>query len=413
MTIEFNCPYCTALIRVPDNAGGGKGRCPKCATRISVPKVSPLKLAAPPADDEPVLFAPPPAADSPFAPTAASPVTAADAITFGEAGPETNEAAAPSGPLDIFAAPARPPGAFPTATPRQPVHPTSVAARLRKKKSGGAWLIPFLFGLIACGVGGWFAWPYFLTEQLGGELVAETADSLELPPGLVAKSSIRHSSSEVEAVLADLEKSPEPLLSTLMQVQLRGSSNGLLVHLNAGPKTRFYRIAVRDNAPLTSYLSKHAAELEEQRMQDIERTGTAFFTEYRRVVAKQADKSSLTGFRNTLALPALVRGLGHQLVANYGRTAYPCVYEDHEGAVYFLLPPDAREFEITGRKHADGTVMFPASYKIKVAGEIKVPAKKAEEPAGKLKDKQKPAAKEGEVSEEKMDSKDAAMKKGE
>ena len=405
MTIEFNCPYCTALIRVPDKAGGGKGRCPKCATRISVPKYSTAR---------PVV--PPPAADSPFAPPAAAPAApaaAGDAITFGEAGPETNEAAAPSGPLDIFAAPARPPGAFLTATPRQPVHPTSVAARLRKKKSGSAWLVPFLFGLIACGVGGWFAWPYFLTEQLGGELIAETADSLELPPGLVAKSSIRHSSSEVEAVLADLEKSPEPLISARMQVQLRGSSKGLLVHLNGGPKTQFYRIVVRDNAPLTNYLSKHSAELEEQRMQDIERTGTAFFAEYRRVATKKADKSSLKGFRDTLALPALVRGLGHQLVANYGRTAYPCVYEDHEGAVYFLLPPDAREFEITGRKHADGSVMFPATYKIKVAGEMKVPAKKEEEPADKSKDKKKPAAKDGDEPEEKMDSKDAAMKKGE
>jgi hypothetical protein len=177
------------------------------------------------------------------------------------------------------------------------------------------------------------------------------------------------------------------------------------VHLNAGPKSRFYRIETRGNEALTKYHSKHAAELEELRMKDIEQAGTAFVIDFRKVIKKEADLLSITGYRNSLALPALVKGLGHQLVASYGRTAYPCVYEDREGAVYFLLPPEVREFEITGRKLADGSVLFPAKYKIKIAGEMKVPPKKEEEPPGKSKDKKKPAAKEGDEPEEMMDSK--------
>ena len=39
MAIEFDCPYCTATIRVPDAFGGKQGRCPKCDTHLLVPLV--------------------------------------------------------------------------------------------------------------------------------------------------------------------------------------------------------------------------------------------------------------------------------------------------------------------------------------------------------------------------------------
>ncbi|HCK52778.1 MAG TPA: hypothetical protein DIC23_06140, partial [Planctomycetaceae bacterium] len=38
MAIEFNCPYCTAVIRVGDTAVGKKGTCPKCDTAVVVPR---------------------------------------------------------------------------------------------------------------------------------------------------------------------------------------------------------------------------------------------------------------------------------------------------------------------------------------------------------------------------------------
>src|SRR4029077_7529467 len=40
MPIEFNCRICNAMIRVPDKSAGGKGRCPKCGVRITVPRKS-------------------------------------------------------------------------------------------------------------------------------------------------------------------------------------------------------------------------------------------------------------------------------------------------------------------------------------------------------------------------------------
>lgn len=419
MAIEFNCPYCKALIRVPDSAGGGKGKCPKCATRMTVPKVSAPKRGAPPPVEQAVLFAAPPAKESPLARTAAPPVVDDVSDPFTGVGPEVLEEPDPAAPFE-----------FPAASEPQPDEPSDDAARspvrskaslgrkVARKVSRGLWLIPVVIALVLCGGFGWYAWQQYQSEQLGGELIAETADELELPPALVEKWSIKQEPDDVQAVLIDLEKSPVPLKSSLMEIELRGSSRGVFVHLKVGQSARFYRVDVSGNPPLAKYLSKHAANFEQRRMEEIEQVATAFAIEYRKVIAKKADQSSLTGFRNTLALPALVRGLGHQVVATYGRTIYPCVYEDRVGALYFLLPPDAKAFEISGRED-NGAVLFPARYKVKVAGKIEVFTKKDDEATGKSKDnksknKKGPVFKRSDEPEEKMDPKDdAAMKKGE
>ncbi len=427
MAIEFNCPYCSAVIRVPDNAAGGKGRCPKCSTRLSVPKVSAPKASAPnvaaprrsaPPPGEPgILFAAPPAEESQFKLTDAGPaVDDSPSIAFAESGLDGPREPDPAAPFE-FPDASEPEAAEPTdVTVRTPIRPKRSLARTLGR---GLWLIPVLLGLILAAGFGWFAWQEYGSERLIGEFTAETADELDLPPLLIEKFSIKQPSEDVQAVLIDLEKSPVPLTSSLMQVQFRGSSRGVLVQLNAGQATRFYRVEVGDNKPLAKYLGKHAADFEQRRMTEIEREATAFAIEYRKVIAKKADQNSLKDFRNTLALPALVRGLGHQIVATHGRTIYPCVYEDREGALYFLLPPDAKSFEISGREDGNRNVLFPGRYMVQVAGMMKVPAKK-DDATGTSKDKKnkpvrvfKRSDEPGEkMDSEKMDSKaDADMKK--
>ena len=67
MAIQFNCPYCTAAIQVPDASAGKLGRCPKCETRLRIPSIAPPEPAAP---APPAAAVPPP---QPPAPTTANP----------------------------------------------------------------------------------------------------------------------------------------------------------------------------------------------------------------------------------------------------------------------------------------------------------------------------------------------------
>lgn len=411
MAIEFNCQYCSALIRVPDSAGGGKGRCPRCAKRIKVPKVSTVKSVAPPPAAPPPVA--PPLVAPPLVEEPAEPERPREIENFFDPDYDPRKAAR-AAQAEVIEPQEPGFGEFPAALPA--VRPSSVAMKLKQKKGSGAWVIALGFCLILCGVGGWYYWQQIQGELLGGELTAETAERLELIPGLIEKSSIKLPSDDLDEVLTNLEKLPVPLLSSLMQVQFRGSNKGVLVYLNAGQQSRFYRVNVRGNAPLTKYQTKNAADLEQQRLKEIDKAATAFASEYQKVLAKKVDQGSLTSFRNTLALPVLVRGLGNQIVAAHGRTIYPCVYEDHEGGLYFLLPPDITEFELSGRKYENGAVVFPAIYQVKVVGKIKVPPgmEKQEEPASKSKSKKGPVFKGSDESDEKMDSKDdGEMKKDE
>ena len=68
MAIQFNCPYCTATIQVPDSAAGKKGTCPQCQTKLVVPTPklsakgnSPAQppVASPPQFAPPQPFPPP------------------------------------------------------------------------------------------------------------------------------------------------------------------------------------------------------------------------------------------------------------------------------------------------------------------------------------------------------------------
>lgn len=399
MAIEFNCPYCSAIIRVPDSAAGGKGKCPRCTRRITVPKTSQLRTAPkPPAEELGVFGSPEP--EPPGQLDASAPVT------FAAAGPE----AVSDEPFDFLASPASTPGAFPVDTPRRPLPQGSVSSKLKKKKSGGL-MIPVIFGLILCGVVGWYVWQNYQTERLVGELTAQTGANLELPPAEVETGTLKQSPDEVKGVLERLEKSPIRIPSTLMSVQIGAKKRALSITVNSGPDTTFYRVDM-NNPALAIYRKNHAFELEAARAEEVEQYGSEFIAEYVRVMDKKSGASSLTDFRNKFALPALVRGLGHQVVAVAGQTTYPCVYEDGESGLYFLMPPDLQKFEVIGRKHSNGRTVFPGKYQVTVSGELKSASREKTEPADKK--KKKSDKKDGEEKPEMMESsEEGEMKKSE
>ena len=388
------------MIRVPDNAGGGKGKCPRCARRITVPKVS-TKPVSKPVVAEPELFASPDADE--FAATQSD---GSAAVVFAAAEPEEESAA----PFNVFAPAPRAQGELPVETSRQALRPGSIASKLKRKKRGGSWLIPMGFGLLLCGAVGWFVWQRYQTERLVGELTAETAPTLELPATELSSSTFKQSPDEMKTLMAELETSPVRLPSSLMSVQIGANKRAVTITLHSGPQTTFYRVDVQNDHSLMNYRKNHSMDLEQQRETDLEDAASSFADEYQRVLEKKAQPSALNDFRNTMALPALTRGLGHEVAAVYGQTVYLCVHEDRDGGLYFLLPPGAQGFEITGRKHKDGKVVFPGKYHVKVGGELKLPSMEKAEPANKKKSKKVEALEESKPEmKESMD--DGEMKK--
>ncbi len=378
MSIEFPCKYCSATIRVPDNARGGQGRCPKCGMKITVPRKSPPKREEKAAVEE-VPFVLPYAEEqsvqSPVKPTPIAPVNIPipKVISAPPAVVPVPELEVTSAPVVFDPVALNKPriGELPTI---EPSPPKPAAKRSKKRKQANNYLmIGGVAGLVLLGIVGYVIASLLMAEHLKGDLIAGTSENIELRPALIDKSHFKLSPDEVTELLKKLEKKPVPLNSNSMQVELAGSQKGVLVSVAAGTQSRFYRVKTSGVDAIQKYLRKYGTSLDEQRSKQVNRAAAEFIETYQNVLAKKVPAESITVFRDSLAIPSLVGGFGHQLVAAAGRTLYPCIYEDSEGGLYFLLPAGITSFEILGRESANGRTVVPAEFKVKVKGEIVQP----------------------------------------
>ena len=360
MAIEFNCPYCTSTIRVPDNASGKKGTCPRCDIPIMVPVIEqqPAAPAESPANP-PVVETPPPAAIETPPPPTVSPPPTEQPLGFGEVAPNTEPVfpgppTTAAGDLSSFDPT--------TVVPSEPTPSYAKALKRRRKKKGIGVVIPIVFGVALMGVV-IFIW---LQSQpsLNGELTAETLLDYQLVTGGVGKSDVEDLPKEViDYVLEDLEQNPARLTSGLMETEFRGTPTGIEVRVYEGKQTAFFRVAPHKNKDFADWVTKNSQALGKPRTKQFASAVNRFFAEYDET---QGDLPDLVGYRDSLGLTATVSRVGFNMVAIVGGKSYRCVFEDDKQRLYFLLPRKTRQFELEGRKLDNGETVFPGHYNVKV-----------------------------------------------
>lgn len=398
MPIEFNCRICNAMIRVPDKSAGGKGKCPKCGIRITVPKKSAVKPISKPTEPEVQYEFPGVGGESDPEPDSELPEDPDAVVTLETAKFEPED-------LQVTEQAERP--EFSLDRPMEPPRPSKSVRRKKQNKQNKKTIIIATVAVLAALAGfGFFVLPLLTAESVRGELIAGTAQTLELPPVLIDKSSINFSGEELTVLLKKLEASPIPITSNSMQITLGGSPRGLEISVASTAQSHFYRISLKKNEAVEKYLDKHLSDFNKQRQQEIDDAVPKFFKEYQAIIAKKSKSDVIASFRDELALPALVGGLGYFLVAESGRGNYRCVYEDRSGGLYFLLPADLSEFKVTGRRGTDDRPLIPFDFHVKVKGEI-VPLKKPEEKLSTKPAESKPKATEekSKMESEEMDGK--------
>lgn len=350
MAIEFRCPYCEATIRVADSAPGRVGKCPKCNTKMVVPKPSaalppslPLNFggtAAPPPvvpDDEPVLLEENDAdvPDIEFAPAGPS-------LTSGS--PATTAEPAPA---------ALPTNLVPVIDPAAPVRRV-IKKRKAKRPPQVMWVIATVMGLGLSIAAGYVVYLQVFNGKFTGDLHGTVIDEVKLPPATIPRATITLVSSALDPLLKDLETQPVPLVSDLMEVQIGGNKDGLTITVGHGPHTRWYRVDAKSHPQLAEFSAKNEKRWSAARTKKLDQAANQFIRDYQKVRTKEADASVMPPYRDSLALTALVKGLGEHVVAVVGRTVYPCVYEQADGSLYFLLPAKLRSFTLQGKPLADG-----------------------------------------------------------
>ncbi len=340
MAIEFNCPYCTAAIRVPDAYAGKQGRCPKCDTKLRIPSV--------------------PLPNQPTAGSPASPASAASSLATSiraPLAPESLPAVADAGSDDAFAV--------------RPVTTSIVKSRRRKVRRRpsrtlviGVPVICFLilFGIIA----------YSLTgslPQLHGELTGRRLEGTALPGTTIPWNDVSLNEDERRILQDALTTQPESLASQVMACRLSASDDGIVVMLAAQPESQWIVVDVRADKPLAIWRRKEGPQLNRIRLEELQ---TAV-KQYARVKLLKANGKQIVmdavAVRDKVALNASCLSLSYAIQAVADSTIFRCAAEDELGQLYFCLPGTVQSFRIQGRTLANGALGFAGDYNVTISGE--------------------------------------------
>lgn len=373
MAIQFNCPSCGAMIRVPDAAAGKKGTCPRCSEKLLVPDLAtaagagtgsptatshPGKLELPPLDFQAGRTAPAGARSR----TEPQPVAGLPGL-----GQLPSVAENPT--VDATSELGLPPlavGGSPNIA-----HEIQRKVRTKQKQVQGAWIIPVICALGLIGFVGWFLWTS--QPKLEGELTAHTVRNLEVKPGIIPGSTSGLSADDLDEVLRHLRVEAAHWTSTASKMTLVGTKDGVEVTIAPGTAAHFVAVQPLTNPAFLAYVTQHTAELDKPRLASIHNNAPKLFAAWQTQFAKHVALSNQKDHRDLVALPTLVTGVGYHLEAVVNGNVYPCVYEDADGQVYFLVPNATKGFQLQGRRVAGGSYL-PAKFQVKVSGSAAAPS---------------------------------------
>lgn len=379
MAIEFDCPYCTATIRVPDAYGGKQGRCPKCDTRLLVPLVvRPGSTTVPDASSSPIT-----ANQSPMIPGGL---------------PQT----------EIFAAPAP---------------PTSPARHRRpaRKRPSRALVVgmPVLCFLVLLAVI-FFSVTGSLPE-LSGELAARKLEEKNLP-GVTIPWADTGLSPEDQTTLRDfLAMTPETLQSEIMTCRLIGTADGIEVRLTVGQGNEWFAVDTSANKALALWLKKERATINTKRIALLHENLAAYCRD--KLAQIGGEKLQIDGLRvrDNVGINASGNALSFVVMAEAANRQIPCSYEDDKGTLYFCLPRETQSFPIRGRTLSDKSKPFAGEFTAVVSGISRPPVGTPESESSMKKDSDSTEmAPDGEMSSESSeeamsteDTSDSKMESGE
>lgn len=379
MAIEFDCPRCSATIRVPDAYSGRQGRCPQCNERLLVPLVAVPETApqiamlptAPPTAHAPAAvpgaaFASPPAAVQQFAaPAGAVPqVPTESVLQEAAAGPV---AAVPSGAGPPAAGPAAVSvgglsGAPATATARRGRGKSSRFNRRRPSRALviGIPVIGFLLllAILALTIPG--------GPELQGELRGRLLAEKSLPRTVVPWSDAGVSAEQQQVLQAALSENPETFSSELMVCRVLGTTAGLEIQLTAATGARWCAVNPHEagQKALALWLKQQRVRLGEQRRSEMTQTLTAWCQDKLRQISGESIAIDAAGARDNGVLNATVDSLGYSVQARAGKRLVRAAAEDDAGWLYFCVPADTQSLVVEGRSHGTSGLLFPGRYDV-------------------------------------------------
>lgn len=341
MTIEFHCPYCTATVRVGDDASGKIGRCPKCETRLTVPTIPEQVNQQESSESAPIENA-----------ATSEQIISNDVSEI----PSLPEVTAASPPEEL--------GQFPILSVTEDPITSKYQKRRKKKPSNSMTLLPPVFfgGLLA--IAGFL---YYLQSlpSYEGTLEASRQNFNQSIQVELQGTSFKIDDEIFSQIADELRDHPSEVRSDLVNLSFRAGAEGLAISLRPGSEAELVKVPVAQLKPVAKYYQDHFNELNDHRIAEMQAGLISLSSDW--VNAPEGEKNStLPNYRNSVVYNAFVKGLGRICYANVGGAMYPCVHEDGDVALYFLIPTGTESFTIRERSELDETPFFPSKFLIQV-----------------------------------------------
>ena len=374
MAIEFGCPACKAVLRVPDDAANQKGRCPSCRQKIRVPPIP--REAAAPAPKMAIEFTCPrcqavirspaeAAGQKGHCPQCQGKIRVPEALSSqpAHAMPPVKEGTFFG--LDALAAAVSESESFDVGIR---VDTDTPHVRKASRSSFGLLIgIPIVVLLVIVGVGAWVLFQPKL--DLGSKLTAVELKARTLAPMALAPDVFAGYAKPIRALRKCLENEPIRIASSVLEMEIRTKEADLVASLTAGEEMSLYRVDTRSEPRLGEYLKEHGEELDAPRQELLQSTAREFLeTVGQRCYRESSSNQEFIKYRNPIGFYGSVKALGYHVHATVGSEAYPCVREG-AGLLYFVLPRGVKSFQIVSRDPADTEVRFPGKYTVHVVPE--------------------------------------------
>lgn len=337
MAIEFNCPYCTATLKVPDASMGKQGKCPKCGADVLIPKV-----------------------EIPTAPVAASPIAPVPSPAPAPPASELETAFPPDTSLEI-----------------RTTEPTIVTAR-RKRKRG-----PSLYGILvplvmvsALATGGYWIYKSNLPsfqDKLPGTPITSTRLVKSLKPN-----ELPLGKEDAKQLIGKLEVNDVGLTTSMMSCRVGAMAGRMTIEVEPGLTMQIVRVAPLSMPAVKKYYLENIRKFQGVGREELKTAVTAFQREYSE---NNGYIENIMYYRDAMCLNVLAGGLGSRLeaiVEQPERKAFPCVFQDESGRLYFVVPAETQRFVVNEMSIDGEERLFPEEFRINVT----VDADANEEDAG-------------------------------
>jgi hypothetical protein len=247
-------------------------------------------------------------------------------------------------------------------------------------------LLPVACVAILAGIGAWLL--HKPQPKLEGTLTGERLTDKEFGPFRLDNGFLGERRKNAREIFSSLESEPIRAVSPMLLLEFQGNSGGIGVSIRVPDGSEFCRVDPRQDKVLANYLDKEREQFEAARNQELKQSVPEFVRALEQRREGERDVEGLAAFRNSVGLTSLLRGFGRQVQAVIGRQVYPCVHEDAAGYLYFSLPLDTKEFEITARerkgKATPDDPPFPGRYKVVLSPEPVTVSQPAPDPKQKI-----------------------------